>query len=180
VVKRNLTGMATLIDRTLVEVRVDSGNSCKERLNLHWIIEEAEVDGMLEASARGLLLTVTPTDRTLEIEADPQVLAGAVANVLRNAFKFTPKGGRISLRTSELDGRVRIEIEDECGGLPEGKAEELFGIFQQRGTNRGGIGLGLFISRKGVEASGGTIGVRDIPGKGCVFTIALPLAARLS
>ena len=180
VVKRNLKGMATLIDRTLVEVRVDSGNTRKERLNLHRMIEEAEVDGMLEARARGVSLTVTPTDPTLEVEGDPQILAGAVANVLQNAFKFTRAGGHVSLRTSVLDGHVRIEIEDECGGLPKAKAEELFDAFQQRGTNRVGLGLGLFISRKGVEVSGGTIGVRDIPGKGCVFTIALPLAAILS
>ena len=71
--------------------------------------------------------------------------------------------------------RVAIEIEDQCGGLPPGKVEELFGAFQQRGANRSGLGLGLFISRRGVEASGGVIRVRDVPGSGCVFTIELPL-----
>jgi signal transduction histidine kinase len=180
VVKRNLKGMATLIDRTLVEVRIDSGSARMERLNLYRIIEEAEVDGMLVANARGLSLTVSTTDPTLEVEADPQIFAGAVANVLQNAFKFTPKGGHVSLTTSELDGHVHIEIEDQCGGLPEGKVEELFNAFQQRGTNRDGLGLGLFISRKGVEANGGSIGVRDVPGKGCVFTITLPVAVRPS
>ena len=180
VVKRNLKGMATLIDRALVEVRVDSGSTRKERLSLRQFIEEAEVDGMLEAGMRGLSLTVTPTDPAFEIEADPQILAGAVANLLQNALKFTRKDGHVTLRTSVLEGCVRIEIEDECGGLPKAKANELFNAFQQRGTNRVGLGLGLFISRKGVEASGGTLGVRDVPGKGCVFTIAIPLAARPS
>jgi len=75
---------------------------------------------------------------------------------------------------------VEIEIEDQCGGLPPGKAEELFGAFQERATNRSGLGLGLFISRKGVEASGGVLRVRDVPGSGCVFTIDLPLLALAS
>jgi signal transduction histidine kinase len=60
--------------------------------------------------------------------------------------------------------RVLIEVEDECGGLPPGKAEELFDAFQQRGEIRTGLGLGLFISRKGVEANDGLIRVRDLPG----------------
>jgi signal transduction histidine kinase len=53
-------------------------------------------------------------------------------------------------------------------------AEEIFQAFQQRGEDRSGLGLGLFISRRGVEASGGVIRVRDLPGHGCIFTIDLP------
>jgi signal transduction histidine kinase len=180
IVTRNLKGMASLINRALLEVRVDSGSTRRERIHLHQLLEEAEVDGMLEASVYGVSLTVTPTDRGVDVEADPQVLVGAIANLLQNAFKFTRKGGHVALRTSVIDGRVRIEIEDECGGLPgglpKGNAAELFEAFRQRGTNRRGLGLGLFISHKGVVASGGTLSVRDIPGIGCIFTIALPVA----
>jgi hypothetical protein len=67
-----------------------------------------------------------------------------------------------------------IEVKDECGGLPPGKADELFRRFEQRGRDRTGLGLGLLIARKSVEADGGEIHVRDMPGIGCVFTIDLP------
>ena len=69
-----------------------------------------------------------------------------------------------------------IEVEDECGGLPSGKAEELFRPFDRRGSDRSGLGLGLAISQQGVAASGGRIEVQDLPGKGCVFSIVVPLA----
>jgi len=175
VVTRNLHGMSGIIDRALVEVRVDSGSAQRERIQLHQLIEEAEVDGTMEAGVHGVSLSVASTGREIDVDADPQILAGAVANLLQNAFKFTHAGGHVSLRTSLVGERVEIEIEDQCGGLPPGKAEELFCAFQQRGANRSGLGLGLFISRKGVEASGGVIRVRDVPGSGCIFTIDLPV-----
>jgi signal transduction histidine kinase len=175
VVTRNLHNMSGLIDRALVEVRVDSGSARPQRVQLHELIEEAEVDGTMEAAVHGVSLSVSSMDRQTDIDADPQILSGAIANLLQNAFKFTHAGGHVSLRTTVTRGRVEIEIEDQCGGLPPGKVEELFGAFQQRGTNRSGLGLGLFISRKGVEASGGVIRVRDVPGSGCIFTIDLPV-----
>jgi signal transduction histidine kinase len=113
--------------------------------------------------------------RAIDVDADPQILAGAIANLLQNALKFTHVGGQVILRTSVNGGRVEIAIEDECGGLPPGKAEALFDAFEQRSSDRSGLGLGLFISRKGIEASNGLIRVADAPGRGCVFTIDLPL-----
>src|SRR3984957_19285250 len=174
VVARNLRHLAALIDRSLVEARVDSGNEQLQRVALCDLIDAAEVDGSLEADSRQLALSVAPVDRGLYVEVDPHLLSGAVANLLDNAFKFTRKGGRVALTTSASATRVLIEVEDQCGGLPPGKVEELFGAFEQRGTDRSGLGLGLYISRKGVEASGGLLRVRDIPGTGCVFTIDLP------
>ena len=123
---------------------------------------------------------MVPTDRAIDLDADPQVLAGAVANLLQNAFKFTPAGGQVSLRASVVADRVEVDVEDQCGGLPPGKAEQLFDAFLQRGANRSGLGLGLFISRKGIESSGGRIRVRDLPGQGCVFTIDLPLPTAIA
>jgi signal transduction histidine kinase len=174
VVSLNLRRMKTLIDQSLVDVRLDSGTIQRERVSLQHIIEEAEVDGTVEANARGVSLSVTLGDPCVEVEVDCQILSGAIANLLQNAFKFTPRGGHLDLRTSRKGDHVEISIEDECGGLPPGKAEELFGAFKQGGKERSGLGLGLFISRKGVEACGGTLRVRDLPGKGCVFTIDLP------
>ena len=66
------------------------------------------------------------------VEADRHLLASAISNVLQNAFKFTRHDGRVALRTLVRGNRVLIEVEDECGGLPPGKAEELFQPFSQR------------------------------------------------
>jgi len=73
-----------------------------------------------------------------------------------------------------VGGRVCIDVEDECGGLAEGKLEELFHPFTQAGVDRSGFGLGLAISKQAIEAHHGTIHVRNVPGKGCNFTIDLP------
>jgi signal transduction histidine kinase len=67
-----------------------------------------------------------------------------------------------------------IEVEDECGGLPPGGAEALFRPFEQRGADRAGLGLGLAISRQAIARHGGTITVRDMPGRGCVFVVEIP------
>ncbi|MGO9839358.1 MAG: sensor histidine kinase [Polyangiaceae bacterium] len=175
VVTRSLNGMTALVNRSLVEVRVDSGTMQRQRIRLHELMEQAEVDGSMQSGTHGISLSVSPTDRSIEVDADPQILAGAIANILQNAFKFTHAGGNVSLRATAVGNRVEIEIEDECGGLPPGKTEQFFGAFKQGGSDRSGLGLGLFISRKGVEASDGVIRVRNIPGRGCVFTIDLGL-----
>jgi signal transduction histidine kinase len=169
--------MGSLIHRSLADVRLKSGLEHRERVAVSELIEEAEVDGTLGAVARKQALTVTTVDRSVEVEVDRQIVAGAISNLLHNACKFTLLGGHIFLRASTTADRVLIEVGDECGGLPSGKAEELFGAFQQRGENRSGLGLGLFISRKGVEANEGRLQVRDLPGHGCVFTIDLPRLA---
>jgi signal transduction histidine kinase len=177
VITRNLARMGSLIHRSLAEVRLNSGMQHRERVAVCELIEEAEVDGTLGAVARQQALTVTTVDRSVEVEVDRQILAGAIANLVHNACKFTLPGGNIFLHASTTADRVLIAVGDECGGLPPGKAEQLFGAFQQRGEDRSGLGLGLFISRKGVEANQGRLGVRDVPGHGCVFTIDLPRMA---
>jgi signal transduction histidine kinase len=73
-----------------------------------------------------------------------------------------------------VDDRVSIDVSDHCGGLPSGSAETMFSPFTQRSKDRSGVGLGLSIARQSVEADGGSLNVRDVPGKGCVFTMSLP------
>jgi signal transduction histidine kinase len=97
--------------------------------------------------------------------------------VLHNAFKNTPSGGRVMLRTRVEHRRLLIDTEDECGGIPESKGD-LFQVFgDRRGSDRSGLGLGLSIARKAIRAHGGEIHIRNMPGTGCVFTIDVPLAA---
>jgi signal transduction histidine kinase len=101
----------------------------------------------------------------------------ALFNLLQNAFKYSTPHGHVTVRTVCNRERVSIEVEDECGGLPEGNAELLFSAFgARRGRDRSGLGLGLAISRKAVKAIGGDIHIRNLPGKGCIFAIELPIA----
>ncbi|HEY2941463.1 MAG TPA: HAMP domain-containing sensor histidine kinase [Vicinamibacteria bacterium] len=170
---RNLTRMRDLIDRSLAEVRLKAGIKRREPVLLTEFIEEVEVAASIEATARGLELTVTPVPPGVSVEVDRQILAAAVANLLQNACKFTRPGGHVLVRTHADADRVSIAIEDECGGLA-GRPEDLFALFEQRSKDRSGLGLGLAIARQGVSANGGEINVRNIAGRGCIFTVELP------
>jgi len=174
---RSLSGLRDLIDRSLADVRLDAGIDHVELIGVADFLAEIEIGATLQAQARGLVLAVTSVEPAVTIEGDRQILAAAVANLLQNAFKFTKAGGRVSLTTRATPDRVLFDIEDECGGLPPGKAEELFRPYEQRSADQSGIGLGLSISLKAARASGGDITVRDLPGKGCVFTLDLPRKA---
>jgi signal transduction histidine kinase len=171
---RSLSRLSSLIDSSVAEVRLEKGIGAPERVSVCELLEEVEVGASMEANARGLSLAVTRVEHGIDVVVDRQLLAAAVANLLQNAIKFTRPKGNVSLTASSTKDRVLIEVEDQCGGLPPGKIGELFRPFSQRGSNQKGLGLGLSISRRSVEANGGKIRVRDIPGIGCVFTIDLP------
>jgi signal transduction histidine kinase len=172
---RSLLGLRDLIDRSLASVRLESALRKRQRVSLAEIFEELEADALLEATTRGLALSVASVPKEIEIEVDRALLASALANLLQNALKFSHAQGRISVTARRGRDRVFIDIEDECGGLPDGKIEELFRPFEQRSRDRNGLGLGLTISRRAVQDSGGEIHVQNLPGKGCVFTVDLPL-----
>ncbi len=175
---RSLLRLGSLIDRSLTQVRLDAEIIKREPVVLAELIEEAEIAAMIQARAHGLELSVSPVDIALVVEVDRQVLAGALANLLQNAFKFTRANSHVSLRTHATPERVRIDVEDQCGGLPGGETEALFRPFEQRGANRSGLGLGLSIARRAVEANGGKLLVHNLPPVGCRFTIDLSRVAR--
>jgi len=176
---RSLLGLRDLVDRALVEVRLTAGiPERRERIAIGDFIAEVQIAAAIEAQIRDLeFVVLPPLEKGLAVDGDRQILAAAVANLLQNALKFTRPLGRISLTAYAAGGRILIEVADECGGLPAGKVEELFRPFEQSSTERTGLGLGLPISRRGVEANGGKLAVRNLPGTGCVFTIELPRAA---
>ena len=174
VLSRSLRRLSSLVDCSLTGVRLEAGLQSPERIVVRELVEEIAVGASMDAHGRGFTFSLASGEPEVAVFADRQLLAGSIGNLLQNAFKFSRPRSRISLKVSAADERVLIEVEDECGGLPPGKAAELFRPFERRGTNRTGIGLGLSISRKSVEASGGELRVRDIPGTGCVFTIDLP------
>jgi len=171
---RSLMNLRRLIDRSLADVRLDAGIDNFESVSVTELIGEVEIAIVQEARARGVRVSVEAVAPVVTIEGDRQILAAALSNLLQNALKFTHAGGSVSLVTQVTDDRIVFDIEDECGGLPPGKVEELFRPFEQRGSDRSGIGLGLFICLKAAKANGGEIRVRDLPGKGCVFSLDMP------
>jgi K+-sensing histidine kinase KdpD len=110
----------------------------------------------------------------LVVDADRDLLASAVGNLLQNAFKFTRPHTEVKLSAYANGDRILIDVKDNCGGLPPGDAEKMFEPFTQRNEDKIGVGLGLSIAKRGVEANGGILSVRDVPGIGCIFTIDLP------
>lgn len=175
VLDRSLIGLRDLIDHALADVRLVANlHSPRGHIAVDRFIAEVQVAASLEAKAKGCELTVTAIEPGLAVRADEQMLYSAVSNLLQNAFKFTRSHSHVWLKAYGLGDRVLMEVEDRCGGLPPGKAETLFQSFEQHGADRSGVGLGLSISRRAVEASGGELRVRDMPGLGCVFTIDVP------
>jgi signal transduction histidine kinase len=174
VLERSLVFAGELIDRSLSEVRLTHAVQQQEPIPVAEFIEELSQGAALAASSRGIPLVVAPVPDGLVVEADRQVLAAALMNLLLNAFKFTRPGTEVALRVGAGADRVLLEVEDRCGGLPGGDVEEVFRPFEQRSADRSGLGLGLAFSRWGVEASQGRVYARNLPGMGCIFTIDLP------
>lgn len=177
--ERSLLALRDLIHRSLSEVRLESGSTEKEQIRVKDLLDDAEVGAAIDARNRAVHLTIAPIDTAMMIQADRQLLASAIGNLLQNALKFTRPRGHVVVNTYGTTERIRVEIEDECGGLPPGRAEELFLPFKQRSSDRTGMGLGLAISRRAVEENGGLLSVRDVPGKGCVFVLDLPRATQV-
>lgn len=175
VLDRSLITLRDLIDRALADVRLAAGPPCQlDAILVERFITDVQVAANLEAKARGCELDVQAVEPGLMVRGDSAMLFSAVSNLLQNAFKFSGTHTRVSLKASGKGDRVLIEVEDQCGGLPEGKAAVLFHTFEQHHADRSGLGLGLSIARRAVEAIGGKLSVRDMPGVGCVFTVDLP------
>jgi signal transduction histidine kinase len=177
VLHRTLMGLRALVGRSLAEVRLTQGVQNLEQFLVSGFIDELAPAARLEAHAHGIRLIVMPVDDGVAIEADRQVLAAVVGNLLQNAFKFTQPRTTVTLSVGASADRVLIAVQDECGGLPAGRVEELFRPFEQHSADRTGLGLGLAFSRWGVEANCGRISARNLPEEGCVFTVDLPRLA---
>lgn len=172
VLDRSLVALGNLIDRSLAEVRVSAGMPAQHQLiSLADFIAEIKIAASLEAQVRGCGFTVSAVDTTLALDADRDLLSSAIGNLLQNAFKFTQRGTEVSLHAYASADRILIDVEDHCGGLPPGDPGKMFLSFMQGNADRSGLGLGLSICRRCVEATSGILRVRDVPGSGCIFTI---------
>jgi signal transduction histidine kinase len=174
VLHRSLVGARDLVISSLAEVRLTQGVRHLEQLQLSQLIEDITDGANLAADAHRVTLKIQPIEDGVTIEADRQVLASVIMNLLQNAFKFTRPRTTVALRIVVSAERALIEIQDECGGLPGGDVDGLFRPFEQRGSNRTGVGLGLAFCRRAVETNHGRIYARNLADLGCVFTIDFP------
>jgi len=180
VLDRSLTSLRDLIARSLDEVRLTAGIQNREQTSVADFIAALTDAAILDTSARERTLTIPPVEDALTIEVDRKVLSAVVVNLLQNACKFSPSGSNVRLEVGASADRVLIEVHDECGGLPGGgDLKELFRPFEQRGADRTGVGIGLAFCRWGAEANNGRLYARNLPGKGCIFTVDLPRSSTL-
>jgi signal transduction histidine kinase len=178
VLRRSLVSLQSLIDQSIADVRLTRGTQHPHVFSVSNFIRELAAAAALQAASHNVALRVVSPTHDAEILADPQHLTAAVNNLLQNAFKFTRTGSTVTLKTIVSADRVRMEVQDECGGLPEGQAAELFHPFEQRGSDRSGLGLGLAYSQWAVVANRGRLYVRNLPSSGCVFVVDLPRHVR--
>ena len=173
--RRSLDSAARLLDSSLAEVRAAARAADDDpEFSLAAFIADAASAAALDAERRACQLSVPTVDPFLAVVGDRDHLLAALANLLQNALKFTHPRSKVTLHGYAVGDRVLIDVSDHCGGLPSGSAETMFSPFTQCGDDRSGLGLGLSIARESVEADGGSLSVRDVPGTGCVFTMSLP------
>ena len=179
IVERSHHRLRQLVERLLAQVRLGSRAVIRrERVALETVVRESVsvVDG--EAKETGVRIEVEVDSSSAAI-ADQTLLTSAFTNLLQNAVKFTAAGGTVTLRGRRVEGgRLCIEVEDQCGGLDPAVKELIFSPFVQ-GRDHRGLGLGLTIAREIVAAHDGALSFRDLPGRGCVFSIDLPAAEPL-
>jgi PAS domain S-box-containing protein len=181
IVRRNAELEARLIDDLLDLTRVATGKVqlAPEPLSLAEALGHVLEMFREEAAEKNVVLEAAPTDPEAAVRADPARLRQVLWNIVKNAIKFTPAGGRVDLRTRRLDsGRIAIEVSDTGVGIDPSELARIFRPFEQVGHGSGGLGLGLAISSALVAAHGGTLTAEsDGLGRGATFRVELPSPA---
>lgn len=175
--KRSLTSLGTLIDRSVIEMRLGRRAPKRANIAVAGLLQELTTAAEPDAARRGVRFTVEVGAPDVRVYADREILSAVVVNLLQNGFKFTRPGTCVTLAATTTTDRVMIAVADECGGLSAADAGALFRPFAQGHRDRTGLGLGLAFSKWGAEVSDGSISVDTIPGRGCVFTLDLPRVA---
>lgn len=177
---RNAELMNRLISDLLEVKRMESGRLVVEPcpVDVGPVISEATEMIRPMATAASLALVETRVDHLPPVRADSIRIQQVLSNLVGNAIKFTPAGGRIEVKAELHDDRgVRISVEDTGPGIAEDQLSAVFGRFWQGGhRDRLGVGLGLAICKGIVEAHGGEIWVESRVGQGTRFSFWLPLA----
>jgi PAS domain S-box-containing protein len=168
--------LAKLVEGLLTMTRLDyAPELALHPLDLNGLVQQIALK-LRPLSKRVLILNLA--NDNLPIEADEMEMGRALTEVVANAVQYTPDGGQITVRTYRQNHHVVAEVQDTGIGIAE---EDLPHIFERlyradkaRTTQTGGVGLGLSIARKIVEAHGGTIEAASVLGEGSIFKIALP------
>jgi PAS domain S-box-containing protein len=184
-IKRNAQSLLLQVNNLLDLARIDSDRMpmAYARVNVMALIREIAAGFEGEAEARAIRLMVrgeADDDSGLYADIDRAKLVRVLTNLLSNAFKFTPAGGRIACRAERIAGeRLLIEVQDTGPGVPDALKQHIFDRFTQGDEQPGAIGsgLGLNIVKEFVELHRGTVVVLDAPGGGALFQLELPLQA---
>jgi PAS domain S-box-containing protein len=165
-----------LINDVLDLSKVESGRFefFPEPIDLAKVIEDVGDILQLSIERKGIAFSFQVDPQLGEIVLDPARLRQVLYNYVSNAIKFTPNGGQVAVRvTADDEAHFRLEVEDTGIGIDARQLPRLFREFEQieagRGKRHQGTGLGLALTRRLVEAQGGSVGVRSEPGRGSVF-----------
>ena len=181
---QELNRMTELVDALLTLARVDEGRAPlhREPLDLRAIVDEARETGELLAEQAGVTIAIETPPDPLMFDVDRSRMRQLLLNLLTNAMKYTPRGGRVSVRLGHENGRITLAVADTGIGIAPGDVPHIFDRFYRADTartrtgERPGAGLGLAICKWIAEAHGGSIEVQSRPGRGTVFTVSLPKA----
>ncbi len=182
VAQRNTGRLLRLVGDLLFVARVEAGKMALDTspVDLHTLVFESVEAASLGAEAKEIELLLS-TDAIDPIEADPARLAQVIDNLVSNAIKFTPRGGRVEVRSFAEGGYAVVEVGDTGMGISAEDQAQLFERFfrTESATSSAiqGTGLGLAIAKAIVEAHGGEILVESQVGSGTTFRVTLPLGA---
>ncbi len=174
--------MATLVDGLLTLARADAGKlDLRTRdVDLGAVVDEVVDQFRGSAHASGVSLESLVADGAI-VRGDGVFLARIASNLLSNAIRHTPRGGRVRVLLAVADSNVVLAVEDTGSGIAAEDQHQVFERFfradKSRTSTSGGTGLGLAICKTLVEAHGGTIRFTSIPGERTTFEVCLPLAA---
>ena len=183
-IQRNIELQTRLIDDLLDVTRIENGKLSlrPEAVDLDALLADCVATCSGEAAGKGVRVDRLPPDRPHAVRGDPARLRQVFCNLLKNAVKFTPGGGSVTVRTAEAaGGRVAVAVRDTGIGIDPAALTDVFNPFEQGEraiTNEfSGLGLGLAISKGIVEAHGGTIAAAsEGRGRGATLTVELPAA----
>jgi signal transduction histidine kinase len=171
--------LVEIVDQLLVSAQLDRGtlNVDVKTIDVSDLCRGVAESARVRAFDRNLIVLQTPTEEVLA-ETDEALLRQVVVNLVENAVKYSPRGGRIDILVSRTDDTVQIDVVDEGIGIPASEQERIFEKFYRldvemsRGV--GGSGLGLYISREIVDRLHGTLSLESTPDGGSTFTVTIP------
>jgi CheY-like chemotaxis protein len=185
VVERNTRAQAQLINDLLDVSRIVAGKLQLDRypVDLAPIMEEAVELSRGDAEGKRVKIELSVDEGTGTVLGDPLRLGQIVANLVTNAVKFTPSGGRVEVRLARTEAWAVITVADTGIGIEAPLLPRIFDRFRQADSTitrrHGGLGLGLAIVRHLAELHGGAVSAESAgPGRGACFTVRLPIALR--